>query len=53
VTIEGFHLCGITTQTDDQVCTSTEIGAFQDTGTIVLANTDTIQVVWTITFAAA
>jgi hypothetical protein len=53
VTIEGFHLCGITTQVDTQVCLDAEIGAFQDTGTIILANTDTIQVVWTITFAAA
>ena len=42
VTIEGFHLCGITTQVDNQVCTSSGIGTFQDTGTIVLANTDTI-----------
>ena len=53
VVIEGFHLCGITTQIDNQVCLSTEIGAFQNTGTINLADTDTIQVVWTITFAAA
>lgn len=53
VTIEGFHLCGRNTQSDNTVCPANEIGAFQDTGTIVLANTDTIQVVWTITFAAA
>jgi hypothetical protein len=53
VVIEGFHLCGITTQIDNQVCLSTEIGAFQNTGTINLADIDTIQVVWTITFAAA
>ena len=53
VTIEGFHLCGRNAHSDDTVCPSDETGAFQDTGTIVLANTDTIQVVWTITFAAA
>ena len=53
VVIEGFHLCGKQSQSDNTPCTASDIGAFQNTGTINLANTDTIQVVWTITFAAA
>lgn len=53
VVIEGFHLCGRNDQSDGVVCPADEIGAYQNTGTINLANTDTIQVVWTITFDAA
>ena len=52
VVIEGFHLCGRNAQSDNTPCPADEIGAFQNTGTINLADTDTIQVVWTITFAA-
>ena len=51
VLIEGFHLCGMTAMADTEVCLLAEIGAYQETGAINLLTGDTIQVVWTISFA--
>ena len=50
VTIEGFHLCKAAAVAGT-ACAVGDIGAFQDTGTIVLATGDSIQVQWTVTIA--